>query len=227
LAVVPVLVHLVHGTWPFGLFGRFFINTKAWFEDGSLFRNNVARFADCSIEFREFRWSGKNSFSARWRASSQFSEYLERTCLENPTARHVIVAHSHGGTVAARTIGLKKHQSDPPIKAIICLSTPFAYLSLADTRDELLFSGALASVISLPILTYLVTASSVWWFLTAAFFIPILFSILIMGLGTSGPFGSYFPAVIDATIHNSRYARRGDAHDRLRSIPWSFSSRDI
>jgi hypothetical protein len=64
---------------------------------------------------------------------------------------HVIVAHSHGGTVAAQTIARRSPmiRGECRVKALVCLATPFAYLSsLGNARDHLLFFGALGSAIT-------------------------------------------------------------------------------
>jgi len=157
-------------------------------------------FADRLFEFRVFCWSGKNSFSARWEAAAQFADYLEGVNKARPNAKHVIVTHSHGGTVAAQALELEKFRGDPPIKALICLSTPFAYLSAAGTSDGLLFSGAAASVFSAPILTHLDRTWSVPWLVALLIIVPPLIAALIYSLSLAGPIDSYVPAVIHPAI---------------------------
>jgi hypothetical protein len=93
----PVIVHLVHGTWPFGPFGRLFGAKKAWFEDGSPFQKAVESLADRPLEFQPFPWSGRNSVMARLNASEKLAHHLEQLQKNKPSARHVIIAHSQGG----------------------------------------------------------------------------------------------------------------------------------
>jgi hypothetical protein len=200
-STLPILVHLVHGTWPFGLFGRRSDTTKAWFEDGSTVRANIQTLVGHPIQFQAFRWSGRNSLNERWKASIQFGEYLERAQHEWPNTRHVVIAHSHGGTVAARAIGLQRYRGDSPIKALICLSTPFTYLHSASESDERLFLGALAVIFTVPVVVALNSLWSTWWFLYAADVVgPLLFILAFSCLSHSPPLGYYFPAVIHPSI---------------------------
>jgi pimeloyl-ACP methyl ester carboxylesterase len=132
----PVVVHLVHGTWPFGLFRRSSGTRKAWFENGSAVRKNIEAQAGCPIQFREFQWSGCNSFSARWKAAQQFDRHLDGALKESCDTKHVVIAHSHGGTIAAQTIANRSPsiQGECRIRALVCLATPFVYLSHVHER---------------------------------------------------------------------------------------------
>src|SRR5688500_13765913 len=76
-AVPPVVVHLVHGTWPFGPWRTSGGRIKAWFEDGSAIQEALARHAGCSVDFRVFRWSGHNSCAARAEASRLFVQHMD------------------------------------------------------------------------------------------------------------------------------------------------------
>ena len=183
---VPVVVHLVHGTWPFGFFGRWSNTAKAWFEDGSAVRNNIQTLADRPIQFREFRWSGRNSLNARSKASDELYEYLNCVRRQQPNAKHVIVAHSHGGTVAMQALSVWRwHAVEPPIKALVCLSTPFAYLSQARIKDSKRFIIALATTFTIPIVVVLKSLWHTWWFLpTALFLCPLLFTMIIAVLSS-------------------------------------------
>ena len=143
-----VVVHLVHGTWPFGLFGRPKQNKKAWFEDGSAVRKGIEGHLACPIEFRVFPWDSRNSFSARRQAAGDFDTYLTNAVNDRPDRAHIIVAHSHGGTVAAHTLA-SRTQSECRIKALICLATPFAYLASRHDKEEGIFFGAAGYAICL------------------------------------------------------------------------------
>lgn len=147
-----VLVHLVHGTWPYGLLRRRSSDAKkAWFEDGSIVRANIQSQVGTPLKFEVFRWSGSNSYMARSRASFEFVQYIDSWMKKEPEAKHIVIAHSHGGTVAARGIAKLTRWlgEDPRIKALVCLATPFAYLShsqLATRAQRSYFASALSFI---------------------------------------------------------------------------------
>ncbi len=149
-APCAMVVHLVHGTWPFGPFRRSSADKKAWFENGSAVRKSIESQVNCEVHFREFRWSGRNSFSARRTASTAFDNHLDKSLRESPETMHIIIAHSHGGTVAAEAIASRSlwMRGECRIKALVCLATPFAYLSPISGRDEFLFFSATGSIIT-------------------------------------------------------------------------------
>jgi pimeloyl-ACP methyl ester carboxylesterase len=173
LSLDPVIVHLVHGTWPFGPFGRLFGAKKAWLEDGSPFRKAVESLTDRPLEFRPFQWSGRNSVMARLNASEKLAHDLEELQKDQPSARHVIIAHSHGGTVAAMALQARPTWDDrqplPEIKALICLATPFTYVSRS--YDQNLFSIALGSISGAMIALALTPLWTTWWFLLLMLFL--------------------------------------------------------
>src|SRR5262249_9233272 len=81
-------------------------NKRWWFEEGSQFRAALdAALKSVSLDWpiRAFLWSGANSVHARDRAASELSEELRKD-LQDPNATAVIIAHSHGGSVALRAI---------------------------------------------------------------------------------------------------------------------------
>ena len=130
------IVRLSHGTWPYGPFRhRRKPGAKpAWFEEGSAVRQAFEENANVPIEFRIFLWSGKNSHTDRRQASSALYDHLQEALEERPDTRHVVIAHSHGGTVAARCLASKSHRPynipwTPRIKSLICIASPFAYSS--------------------------------------------------------------------------------------------------
>lgn len=176
-----VVVHLVHGTWPFGPFGRSSGNKKAWFENGSAVRKSIEDRITCKIQFREFRWSGRNSFSARQKAAAEFNNHLDNALRESPETMHLIIAHSHGGTVAAQTIA---HYSpgirgECRIKALVCLATPFPYLSSdgSSRREEYLFFGAVGSIIT----ALVALAFTPLWTKTFEFNPWVVFALALLG----------------------------------------------
>lgn len=187
-----VVVHLVHGTWPFGPFRRSSGDKKAWFENGSAVRKKIKERVSCKIQFREFRWSGRNSFFARRKAAAEFSNHLDNALKESSETMHLIIAHSHGGTVAAQTIA---HYSpwirgECRIKALVCLATPFPHLSSdgRSPREESLFFGAVGSII-----TALVALAVIPLWIKTPEFNPWI----VLALGVLGPI--FIPALFAAS----------------------------
>ena len=159
----PVIVHLVHGTWPFGLFrtnrGK---RPKVWFEDGSTVRNRIACLTKISIQFETFQWSGKNSFSARREASDQFVDHLTKLVQRYPESRHVIVAHSHGGTVVHGALArMPDFHLDAKVFAVICMSTPFTYLSWSGSSRRRLLAVAISGFVNAILLNVGLLSSSI------------------------------------------------------------------
>ena len=108
-----LIVHLIHGTWPEGIW----VSLKRWAwaslpytpEKGSAFwfqseHGFCRQLADqltaagFAAELRPFVWSGANSFAARAQAADEFVPHLAAGIHDG--VRQLIVAHSHGGTVA-------------------------------------------------------------------------------------------------------------------------------
>lgn len=134
-----VVVHLVHGTWPYGPFGKQSGKVKAWFEEGSPVRAALASSERCATDVRVFKWSGRNSVDARASAARDFLEHLRQSLNERADTRHVIVAHSHGGTVAAHALSMARIPPEgvPRIKALVCMATPFAYVERCSQETQM------------------------------------------------------------------------------------------
>ena len=114
---MPVVAHLVHGTWARGLachlleaFGaalpslrvsRLRRCSRIWADEDSAFRMAIEAQ---SRTFTKFDWSGSNSFAARRQAAIDLADYLRREVARAPRAAHVIIAHSHGGNVAMQAL---------------------------------------------------------------------------------------------------------------------------
>jgi hypothetical protein len=108
-----LIVHLVHGTWPEGVWvslkrwarpGLAYTPEQGdafWFQSGHEFRERLATSlsnAGFAPDFRPFVWSGANSFAARADAAEGLVPHLVAGMHDG--ARQLIIAHSHGGTVA-------------------------------------------------------------------------------------------------------------------------------
>lgn len=88
------VIFLVHGTWP-----RLFVRkTKAWFEDGSFFRDELKRQLSAGLQdfahtdsvglvhFEALQWSGANSFFERERAADALVDRIHVVRRERPAA---------------------------------------------------------------------------------------------------------------------------------------------
>lgn len=112
-----VTVTLVHGTGA---------RKAPWTRSDSALSCAIRHKSLGKIVLTRFLWSGSNSHTARLRAGQELAEHLQEVIAENPTAKHHVVAHSHGGNVAMyalRDAYLKKR-----IASLICLATPFIEL---------------------------------------------------------------------------------------------------
>ncbi|WP_139031404.1 hypothetical protein [Bradyrhizobium sp. ORS 375] len=117
-----VVITFVHGTWGRGVLRP--SGDAPWTTDGSslcrLFRD---RF-ELNVKFRRFRWSGRNSHTARMGASEKLREFLWQGLNDHPGAVHIVVAHSHGGNVTLMSLGDCSSLRER-INGVVCLATPF------------------------------------------------------------------------------------------------------
>lgn len=114
------VITLVHGT---------FARNAAWARTDSAFARALSGRLNGKAHFCTFHWSGLNSHSARLRAGAALRAQLEEQIVRFPKARHFIVAHSHGGNVAAyATRDWPRHARAP--LAVFCLATPFIHVSM-------------------------------------------------------------------------------------------------
>ncbi len=141
-----LVVHLIHGTWGRGVLPVILeeLGRSAgpkpvyWFEDGSVFRAELARQLEGhEVEFREFKWSGSNSFGARTFAATALHEYLEPE-LERKDTRHVLIGHSHAGNVIFEMLTrMKPLKEEAKIDGVLSLATPYLAIE-TDTSDSAL-----------------------------------------------------------------------------------------
>lgn len=136
-----IRLHLVHGTWAKGLRGT----ARAWSEPGEAAYECLQSKLPANSQFESFTWSGRNSMAARTIAANDLQQHLRQSLREHPRDCHIVLAHSHGGTVANQAV--TGCDLDGAIRGLICLATPFAYLvspSLGRLQTGIL---ALASVL--------------------------------------------------------------------------------
>ena len=118
---------------------------RYWFVEGSSFCRDIEcsfyqeieRSASSSIKFVTFTWSGKNTFTARHDAATKLRKHLKGYLCDIPNAYHVVVAHSHGGTVAFEAIA---NSPDNPEKwpqslaGVLTMGTPFVALRKSSSQ---------------------------------------------------------------------------------------------
>lgn len=139
-----IKVLLVHGTWANGLMRP----QQRWFDKDSMVYQLLSNHLPPDTEIESFIWSGQNSIASRNTAAESLCQYLQSSVAKNPHADHIIVAHSHGGTIAADALSRLSGRSTDlsSVKGLICLATPFVHLvrpSLAQMETGLLGFAAL------------------------------------------------------------------------------------
>jgi len=136
MTVKIIRLHLVHGTWAKGLRRT----ARAWSEPGEAAYENLRGKLPENSQFESFNWSGRNSMAARTEASNRLQQHLRQSLHEHPNDCHIVLAHSHGGTVANQAVNCS--DLDGAIRGLICLATPFTYLVMPTL--ERLRTGILA-----------------------------------------------------------------------------------
>lgn len=99
-------------------------NSISWYEQGSDFCAEVRQVAQRDIEFVSFKWSGKNSFTARNKAAQKLREHLKLQ-FAIPNSSHVIFAHSHGGTIAFQALANCPEDWGGKLAGLYTMATPF------------------------------------------------------------------------------------------------------
>jgi pimeloyl-ACP methyl ester carboxylesterase len=130
-ATGSTIVHAVHGTWPYGWHKRCPESDPPWFVESSTFAQYILQ--KCQARWLAFAWSGKNSFAARNAATELLVEHL-RESMKTPGTRHILVAHSHGGTVAAAALAKLNTAERSRIEGLITMGAPFITLTHCDFR---------------------------------------------------------------------------------------------
>jgi hypothetical protein len=166
----PTLVlHLVHGTWPEGgwvphriasLLGR---HDKAeWIHSESSFRRDLethlAPVARVIVD-DEFSWRGRNSWRERHAAAAQLAERLTRIeSGPDPSAMHMVIAHSHGGNVALWAIHSLPREQRERILGLVCMATPFLHAERGAARGAIADWGLAAVLLTIGMASILAFA---------------------------------------------------------------------
>jgi hypothetical protein len=191
LARPRLLITLVHGTWPRGLFpkiaqfkqwARRLLRRKRlgpppfWFEEGSPFLDRLSNeLADIPHKFRSIDWSGANSIFVRDNTAQILAEHLSAEHTAHPEATQLIIAHSHGGNVALRALHhLPRHDAsrsggaDAANPLVATLATPFIEIHRADFghRPDSVRGAVLLAIF------YLLLLLAAWLFPSAHSHVP-------------------------------------------------------
>lgn len=108
------VVTLLHGTFQPG---------AAWTRRHSALCQRLRGALPEDTLIRRVVWSGRNSFKARAEAAARLQHRLRRQADRYPGARHIIVAHSHGGNIAL--LAIKDEDTRRRVSGIACMATPF------------------------------------------------------------------------------------------------------
>ena len=154
---VDAVVTLVHGTWA----------RKNW-ED----LPNNKRWPEMQAAIAEalkpksvridtgFKWTGRNSVSARHEAVSAFKEHVAKLHIPSGVPYYV-VAHSHGGSVV--TMALADESLRRNVTGLVCLSTPFFHVRARSPLDSGVLVRGLAALVILVVTWLVLRYPSLGW----------------------------------------------------------------
>ncbi len=124
------IITAVHGTWAKG---------APWTQENSPLMAHLGDNIPGDVVLDRFDWSGANRQSARLASAEELVLHIKCVRREHPpNSNHFLVAHSHGGNVAA--LACKDETIAKHISGVICLNTPFLYFRR--TGNLLTYVGA-------------------------------------------------------------------------------------
>jgi Alpha/beta hydrolase family len=104
-------IFLVHGT---------FARNAEWTQKDSKLRRTLGEKLKTD-NFEPVSWSGANTTAARRGGVENLRSKLRDSLTTNPSRRHIVIGHSHGGTIALRTVAEFEFVKNV---SVILLSTP-------------------------------------------------------------------------------------------------------
>jgi hypothetical protein len=156
------VVVLVHGTILPGS------GPPTWIEPASHFCDRLSRQLPGVTIDSVFRWSGHNNHKARLCAGSQLEKHLREAYTSR--AEIVIIAHSHGGNVAAYALANMADARN--VIELVCMNTPFfdcrkrrAKLFVQATGFSIFAGGWAAEIVFSSIISHVATVVS--WLICA------------------------------------------------------------
>jgi hypothetical protein len=104
---------------------------------GSKFRSSLKEKlsghpSEQTYSINTFEWSGANSFIERGQAAASLAERLDSDAVAHPSQQHILIGHSHGGTVCM--LAMKHVKTAMP--NIVTLATPFIELDESGIRPR-------------------------------------------------------------------------------------------
>lgn len=106
-----------------------------WFEAGSVFEEKLVDLLKTdglppgSLVFERIAWSGRNTFADREAAATTLREALAAARSAHPGLPLVVLAHSHGGTVAVKALDARHPACPAGVQALLTLGSPFVRLT--------------------------------------------------------------------------------------------------
>jgi len=155
------ILHLVHGT---------FAREAEWIQPDSSLAKAVKSRITREVTIAPFIWTGANSHSARQKAGTELAARISDYSQHQPGVPQYIIAHSHGGNVAA--YALSKGETSSRVAGVACLGTPFIK---AHARD---LAGS---------------RRLVQWILMA---VVLMICLLVIGISTLGFEVAYNPKLV-------------------------------
>jgi hypothetical protein len=119
------IITLIHGTFARG---------ADWCKNESSFAQSLTSSCD-NVTIEQFDWSGLNLHFARLRAGERLARHLRASIKQRPTAKRVLIAHSHGGNVAM--YALRDREIAAEIDCFVSLGTPFISIEPRPLRRAL------------------------------------------------------------------------------------------
>src|SRR5438309_11010688 len=104
-------IFLVHGT---------FAKDAPWTERNSALCTALLKELDTD-NIAPIRWSGANTTRARRDGVNRLSSELRKSLATNPSHQHIVIGHSHGGTIALQAVSTAEFASRV---GVVLLSTP-------------------------------------------------------------------------------------------------------
>ena len=106
---------LVHGT---------IAHEAGWLSPKSILAQGLKTKLTGEVEIVPFRWSGRNSHSARAEAAVKLGELIVQLTQEHQGANIYILAHSHGGNVALYAVR-DNLKAAAAVRGIVNMATPY------------------------------------------------------------------------------------------------------
>lgn len=169
MAEKAISVTLVHGT---------FASKAAWVRKGPMTRALDA----AGIGHQAFIWSGGNSHRARTKAAEELANRLRAE--HKSGVRQAVVAHSHGGNVAAHAVWRLLGTDNGSIP-VVALATPFLFAKRRSLHRLVLIAAAMWAFVALVVVTGFAAVVAVdgvegdtsWWVLS--FFVAAWTAIVV------------------------------------------------